>query len=148
MKSTVFVDIHVPQSRVATLFADPKNNPKWMDDIERCAAVSGDQGLPGSVYRLIPKRGSMIFTATVLSRNLPNDLRLKLDSSKVTVYVHASLAPLPAGGTKLISEEVFVFKSLWKKVFGFVARPGIQRAHRRHMLAFKYFAEHHHRSSR
>ena len=141
MKSTAVVDIHAPQKAVATLFADPGNNTKWMEDIERYEPVSGEQGMPGSTYRLIPKHGSMLFTATIVSRSLPNELRLKLDSSTVTVDVHGILSALPDGRTRLVSAEVFNFKSVWNKAFGLLARRSIHKAHRDHIEAFKRFAE-------
>jgi Polyketide cyclase / dehydrase and lipid transport len=141
MRSIVVVDINAPQKQVAALYADPGNNPKWMDDLERYEPLSGDQGTPGSTYRLIPKRGSMVFTATVVSRNLPDELRLRLDSSSATVDVHGTLSTLADGRTRLVSEEVFKFKGIWNSVFGLLARPAIRKAHRGHIEAFKRFAE-------
>jgi uncharacterized membrane protein len=55
MKSVVQVEINAPASEVATLFADPRNSPKWMLDLDRYEPVSGEQGMPGSTYRLVPK---------------------------------------------------------------------------------------------
>ena len=57
MKSVVEVDINAPQQKVAELHADPRNNPKWMHDIARYESVSGEVGMPGSKYRLVPKKG-------------------------------------------------------------------------------------------
>ena len=74
MKDIVVVEIDAPQERVAALYADPENTTKWMDDVERYEPLSGEQGMPGSTYRLIPKQGSMVFTATVVKRNLPSEL--------------------------------------------------------------------------
>jgi hypothetical protein len=64
MRSTVVVGINAPQEAVAALYADPGNNAKWMEDVERYEPLSGEQGMPGSTYRLAPKHGSMVFTAT------------------------------------------------------------------------------------
>lgn len=36
--------------------------------------------MPGSTYRLVPKSGAMIFVATVVSRDLPNEICLSLDA--------------------------------------------------------------------
>ena len=127
MKSIVVVDIHAPRDEVANLFADPSNNAKWMDEIERYEPVSGEQGIPGSIFRLVPKCGSMLFTATVVSRALPNEFRLSLDSSTVTVEVRGTLSTLPNGHTRLVSEEVFNFKSIWNKAFGLMAQPVIRK---------------------
>jgi hypothetical protein len=94
MKSIVEVDIHVPQERLATLFADPENNMKWMDDLDRHEPLSGQPGMPGSKYRLVPKKGKMVFVATVLSRDLPNESRLSLDASNVAVSITARFVAL------------------------------------------------------
>src|ERR1051325_3317324 len=143
MKDIVVVDIDAPRDDVVALYADPRNNTKWMEDINRCEPVSGEQGTPGSVYRLIPKRGSMHFIATVVSRNLPNELRLKLDSTTVAVDVRGRFSTLPNSRTRLVSEEVFNFKRVWNKVVGLLARSAIHKAHRNHIDAFKRFAERH-----
>jgi len=141
MKSTVVVDINAPQAKVAALFADPSKNVKWMDDIERIEPISGQQGMPGSTYRVVPKKGSMVFVATVVTRSLPNELRLSLDASNVTVDVSGTLSTLPDGRTRLVSNEEFKFKGFWNSAFGNLARPVIRKTHRHHIEAFKRFAE-------
>lgn len=78
MKSVIELDINVRQAHLAKLFADPANDLKWMDEIERVEPLSGHLGDPGSVYRLVPKPGKMGFIATEVSR-APNELRLSLD---------------------------------------------------------------------
>jgi hypothetical protein len=35
MKSVIELEIDVPQARLATLFAHPQQNTKWMDDVEK-----------------------------------------------------------------------------------------------------------------
>jgi hypothetical protein len=141
MKSVIELEIDAPRGRVAELFADPRRNPEWMDDVARIEAVSGVLGNPGSSYRLVPKRGNLTFVATVVARKLPDELRLSLDSPTVAVAVEARLLALSDRKTKLISEEVFTFKGTFGTILGFVARRAIKRAHRRHMEAFKRFVE-------
>ena len=141
MKSIVEVEIDKPQPEVAKLFVDPANNPKWMHDLKRYEPVSGDQGKPGSKYRLIPKKGNMVFLATVVSQN-PNELKLDLEASNVHVSVTGKLKALSPAKTKLISEEVFTFKGLFNRIFGFFAGKSIKSVHRRHIEDFKQFAEH------
>ena len=53
MKSVVELDSNLQQRRLAELFTDPSNNPKWMDGVERIEPISGELGEPGSVYRLV-----------------------------------------------------------------------------------------------
>ena len=124
MKSVVELDINRSQERVATLFADPENNPKWMDDLARYEPLSGQPGMPGSTYRLVPKAGEMIFVATVVSTDLPSEIRLSLDASNVTVSITARFLPLSAAKTHLISEKEFSFKGLLGKLIGFFAQGG------------------------
>jgi hypothetical protein len=143
MKSVVELDINLPQAQCAELFADPNNNPKWMDDIERIEPISGKLGEAGSVYRLVPKSGKLVFVATVVSRELATELRLLLDATSVSVSVTGKLVALSERTTRLISEEIFSFKGLFNQIFGFLARGAIKRAHRRHMESFKRFAESH-----
>ena len=141
MKDIVVVEINAPQQKVAALYADPENNTKWMDDVGRYEPLSGEPGMPGSTYRLIPKQGSMVFTATVVGRNLPHDLQLNLEASNVTVEVFGTFSTLTDGRTRLVSEEEFTFKGFWSRLFGLFARRSIRKAHRKHIEAFKRFAE-------
>jgi hypothetical protein len=141
MKSVVELDIDVRQAKLAKLFADPNNNPQWMDEIERIEPVSGKLGEPGSVYRLVPKRGKLNFIATVISRELPSEARLSLEDRSVAVSVRASFQKLSDRKTRLISEETFRFKGLMNRLLGLFAHGAIRAAHRRHMESFKRFAE-------
>ena len=142
MKSVVEVEINKPQQEVAKLFADPANNPKWMHDLKRYEAVSGDQENPGSTYRLIPKKGNMIFLATIVEKS-PDKLKLDIEASNVHVSVTGKLKALSPAKTKLISEEEFTFRGLFNRIFGFFAGKSIKSAHRRHIEEFKHFAESH-----
>lgn len=141
MKSIVELDIHRPHASLAALFADPENNPKWMDDLDRYEPLSGQPGISGFTYRLVPKKGKMIFVATVVSMGLPNEIRLSLAASSVTVSITVSFVPLSAEDTRLVSKEEFSFKGPVSKLFGFFAQGSIRKAYRRHMEAFKHFAE-------
>jgi hypothetical protein len=141
MKSVVEVDIDAPQVLVAELHGNPELSTKWMDDVERYEAVAGEPGMAGSQYRLLPKRGSMVFLATVIQRDLPNELRLRLDATGVRVLVTARISPLAPGRTRLTSEQVFQFQGVLGRAFGVLGRGAIKKAHRRHIDAFKRFAE-------
>lgn len=90
MKSVGEIEIHVPQARLADLYADPNQNTKWMDDVERMEPISGEPG---------------------------------------------------ATNTRLTHEQIYSFKGLSYKVVGFLGRRGIKKGQRRHMEAFKRFAE-------
>jgi hypothetical protein len=141
VRSVVEFDIQAPRDKVAALFADPANNPKWMSDLERCEPIAGTPGMPGSTYRMVPKRGDMVFVATVLARNLPQEVKLRLDGKDVVVSITDRFRATSPGVTTILSEEHFRFKSLFRRVFGFVAQRSIRNAHRRHMESFKRFAE-------
>jgi Polyketide cyclase / dehydrase and lipid transport len=141
MKSLVEIEINVPQRKLAELYADPGLTTRWMDDIQKVEPISGELGMVGSKYRLVPKKGDMVFVATVIARNVPNEFQLSLDASNVTVSVKGTLRPLSPQRTQLTSEEEFQFKGLFNTIFGFFAGGAIKRAHRRHMESFKQFAE-------
>jgi hypothetical protein len=142
MTSVVEVDIDRAQADVAALMADPRNNTKWMDDIARVEPIDGELGTPGSTYRLVPREGNMVFVATVAARDADR-LRLRLDASNVVVSVTSTLIETAPDRTRLISEEVFRFKGLFNTLFGFLAQASIKKVHRRHIEAFKRFAESH-----
>jgi len=143
MKSIVEIEIDVPKQELAALFADPGNMTTWMDDLERYELISGDAGMPGSRYRMVPKAGAsqMEFVATLTSRNLPDEMGLTLESPNVDVSIICTFAALSAHRTKLVSREVFTFRGLFNKLFGFLAQRDIRKHHRCHMEAFKQFAE-------
>jgi len=141
VKSVVEIEIHVPRARVADLYADPQQNTKWMDDVERIEPISGELGMPGSKYRLVAKKGDMVFVATVLARNLPAELHLSLEGRNMTVAVKGLLTALSPTSTRLTHEQVFSFNGLFSNVLGLLGRRAIKKAQRRHMEAFKHFAE-------
>jgi hypothetical protein len=114
-----------------------------MDDVDRVEAVSGELGMPGCKYRLVPKTGNRVFVAMLTARNLPAEAHLNLEASNVTVSVKGTFVGISSDKTRLRSEEVFSFKGLLNKIVGLLAQRSIKRAHRRHMEAFKRFAEAH-----
>jgi hypothetical protein len=141
MTSRVELEIDARQEPVAEAFAEPRNNPAWMDDIERIERLSGEWGQVGSTYRMVPKQGTRVFVASVVTRVLPVNVTLFLDSSDVSVAITDTFQRITDRKTKLISEETFTFKNMLGKVGGLIGRSAIKRAHRRHMEAFKRFAE-------
>src|ERR1043166_4936598 len=140
MKSIFETEINIPQTRLAELYANPENSTKWMLDVERYEPISGIPGMPGFKFRLVPKKGKMIFTATIISKNLPSEIKLNLDASNVNVVVTGKFISLPAGKTRFISEEVFTFKGIFNKIFGFLAQSAVRNAHHKHMNDFIEFA--------
>ena len=108
-------------------------------DLERYEPLSGEQGMPGSTYRLVSK--DMTFVVTVVSRTLPDRVSLFLDSDSVTVSIDVEFAASSPRSTRLVSTEIFRFKGLLRRVFGLLARSSIHSVHRRQMEAFKRFAE-------
>jgi uncharacterized protein YndB with AHSA1/START domain len=143
MTSVVELEIDAPRDAVATLYADPSTMKQWMDDLERYEPLSGQAGMPGSTFRMVPREGSMVFVGTVLSRDLPNEVRLRLDESRVVVSIKVTFSSLSPQKTRFVSEERFAFKGLFGKVIGLFAGGAIRKAHRKHMEAFKRFAEQH-----
>jgi hypothetical protein len=140
MKSIVEVEINAPQQKVAELHADPCNNPKWMRDVARYEPVSGEAGMPGSTYRLVPKEGGMIFSATVVERNLPSELKLRLETQGITIDVTARFNALSPEKTRLVSEQEFTFAGESAPVSADI-EDAIRASHRAHIEDFKHFVE-------
>ena len=141
MRSVVEVDIEAPQHKVAALFADPGNSMEWMEDMAQYEPIGGEPGMPGSIYRLVPKDGEA-FVATVVSRDLPREHQLYLDAPGVAVAIKGSFAALSPHRTRLKSEEEFDFKGgLLARLGGLLHRGAIQKAHRRQMQAFRRYVE-------
>jgi hypothetical protein len=143
MKSMVEVEINLPQKEAAELYADPRNHSRWMHDIARYEPLSGEEGMPGSTYRLVPKESDTIFVATVMERNLPDELRLHLAASDVNVEVRGTFISLSPTRTKFISEEVFTFKGADDETVSPSVKEDIKAAHRKHIEDFERFAENH-----
>ena len=74
-------------------------------------------------------------------RALPATLELSLAAPRLTVGIVDRFVAISDAVTMLVSEETFEFEGTLGRVIGYVARRAIRRAHRRHMEAFKRFAE-------
>ncbi len=140
MKDVVRIAIDAPVADVARLFADPTQSMRWMKDT-RYEPISGEQGAPGSRYRLVMSNAGMEFTATVVARDLPNESRILLEASSVTVNIRATLTALAARKTLLVSEELFTFNGFAGKIMSVLARRAIRKAHLEQMQSFKRFVE-------
>lgn len=142
MKSVLELEIAAPPERVADLFDDPKTFPRWMDDLDSVELLSGGAGTrTGTRFRLVPKKGDLVFIGTVIGREAPHRSHLVLDAPTVSVSVTGKFTALSGARTKLVSEETFMFKGLLGLVLGYLGYFAIKRAHRRHMEAFKRFVE-------
>ncbi len=141
MTSIFETEINVPQAKLAEFYAKPENSISWRKGLIKFEPLNGEQGKPGSRYRLIPKKGNMIFTATVISIDLPNETSVVYESLKVSIAVTRKFIALSPEKTKFISIEVFTFKGLFNKVLGFFTRQAIKKAHYKHMNDFKRVAE-------
>jgi hypothetical protein len=148
MRSVAVVDIEAPRTSVAERYADPRNNPKWMTDLERFEALNGDAGMPGSTYRLISEQPHLNFVATVIERRLPESVRIRLDAPSLSIDIHVTFSTLSPEKTRLTSTEVFRFKGLFGRAMSLFGRKAIHAAHQQQMNAFKAYAERAHKGVR
>ena len=140
--STVEVAIRCPLADVAELLANPVNYQKWMDDLDRCEPATGELGLPGSTFRLIPKdRRERLFVATVLTRELPAEVSLILRADDVEVTVVARMSAIDENRTKLVHNELFALKGMGDAPVPEASQNAMRGAHRHHVMALKAFAE-------
>jgi uncharacterized membrane protein len=148
MRSVAVIEIDAPRESVAERYADPRNNEKWMTDLERFEALVGDPGMPGSRYRLVSDQPHLNFVATVVERRLPDTVKLRLDAPSLSVDIHVTFAALPGERTRLESTETLRFKGLFGRAMSLFARKSIQATHRQQMNAFKAYAERAHKGVR
>jgi len=137
----VEININVPQKDLAELLANPRNCLKWMLDLKSFEPVSGEEGLPGSTYRLVAKDRDMVFLATVVERNLPSLLKLNVKGSGIDIVITSRMVALSPTKTKLISEKNFTFEGMNNAEVRTPTQDAIQIAHSRHIKEFKSFAE-------
>jgi hypothetical protein len=140
MRDVVNIEIDAPVVEVARLFTDPTQSDKWMDNTHY-EPLDGDQGSPGSSYRLTLRDANMTFKVTVLERDAPNLSRLLLEAPNVNIQIRATFVPLGRQKTLLVSDELFKFRGAVNRAFGLLAWRSIRRAHRHQMQSFKRFAE-------
>jgi hypothetical protein len=140
MRSVVEMEIRGPRDRVVALYADPANNTKWMDDLAHNEPIFGRPGDVGSQYRMVAKDSDMHFVATVVAVRADH-VQLHLAERRVSVDVHVDCTALNGNTTRFVSREEFHFRGLLPRLGGLLARGAIRKAHRRHMDAFKRFAE-------
>jgi uncharacterized membrane protein len=148
MRSVAVLEIDAPREEVAARFADPRNSPKWMADLERYEAISGEPGAQGSRYQLVSEHPNLNFMATVVERQLPDRVRLSLDAPSLSVAIEVTFSQLPAGRTRIRSVENFRFKGLFGRAMALFARSSIHSAHLRQMEAFRRYAERTHKGIR
>ena len=148
MRSIAVVDIDAPRESVAERYADPRNNEKWMTDLERFEALAGDPGMPGSRYRLISDQPHLNFVVTVVERRLPESVKLRLEAPSLSIDVHVTFVGVAGEQTRMKSEEVFHFKGIFGRGMSLFARKSIQGAHQQQMNAFKAYAERAHKGIR
>jgi len=141
VRSVVDIEIDAPRELVAELYSDASNNPKWMDDLERNEPISGVPGEPGSSYRMVSRDSDMHFVVTVVSVQLPENVRLHLEWKRSTVDINVDFIQLDTNLTRFVSTEDFRFSGFLPRLGGLLARSAIRAAHRRHMEGFKRFAE-------
>ena len=82
--------------------------------------LTGSQGESGSTYHL-GQRDGMWFTATVLAKELPKEVRLRLDVPELEVAITDTFVALPSGHTKLISTEDFRWRGILARLKGVLA---------------------------
>lgn len=148
MRSVAVLEIDAPRDSVAERYADPRNNDRWMNELERYEALSGEPGVAGSRYRLISDQPHLNFVVTVVERHLPDSVKLRLEAPSLSVDIHVTFADLRGERTRLESTEVFRFKGLFGRAMSLFARKSIHAAHLQRMKAFKAYAERAHKGVR
>lgn len=143
MKYVVDTVIDLPVGEVISKFDDAGNLQEWMEGLLSFEPISGTPGEIGAKSKLIFQMGKkkieMIETITV--KNLPHEFGGTYEADGVFNTVMNRFESVGNEQTRMTQECEFEFTNLMMKVMGFFI-PGAFKSHtRKHMDAFKAFAE-------
>lgn len=143
MKVRISVEINIAAEKLAAFLANPRNNQKWMTDLQSYEPLSGTPGKTGFTYALVFKSGNreMAFTVTATKVDLPRELSITMKSPMVDIDAVGTLTPLSSIKTSYTLEQNFQFKGLMQTAFGFLAGGMIKKQQQTHLEALKRYVE-------
>jgi len=143
MKYVVDTVIDRPVEEVISKFDDAENLKEWMDGLISFEPTGGTPGEIGAKSRLVFRMGSkeieMIETITV--KNLPHEFGGTYEAEGVFNTVMNRFENVGNDQTRMTQECEFEFTNLMMKVVGFFVPGAFKKTTRKHMDAFKAFAE-------
>jgi uncharacterized protein YndB with AHSA1/START domain len=144
MKYATEIIIDQPVDKVVQLFDNPDNRFKWMEGLQKCEPMSGNQGHPGAKAKFTFQMGKrkVEMVETILTRDFPDDFTVSYEADQVFNIVKTSFTPLLDEKTRYVTEHEFQFKG-FMKVFGFLMPGAFKKQSMKYLKDFKKFAEAH-----
>jgi hypothetical protein len=134
--------INLPRDKVIELFDNPENLTKWMEGLQTFDHISGDQGKPGAISRLMfdHKGRRLEMIETILSRNLPEEFTGTYQTKGVINKVVNHFYADGPTRTRWVAKNEFQFSGLMNLMAIFM-RSAFPKQSQHHMEKFKAFAE-------
>lgn len=139
-QTEVIVDL--PRQRTAEIFANPKNQRKWVPGLRSLTLLDGEPGKPGARSRWILDMGGrgVEMVETVLSRVLPAEYSLMYETPTILSTVTYHFREIDSEHTRLVAETRFYFRGLLS-LTQLLLRGALSRQIMDSLTAFKKFAE-------
>lgn len=142
MNYEVEIELELPRDRVAALFDDPENLPKWQRGLLSIEPLAGEPGTPGATSKLVFQMGKreMEMVETILVRDLPERFEAVYDAKNVHNVSRHRFEELGPDRTRWVAENEFRFSG-FMKVIGFLMKGAFPKQSLQYMTDFKAFAE-------
>ena len=140
---TESIDIRLPRATVWSYFDNPQNLYKWQPALRDREHVSGTQGRPGAVARLVYDEGGrkLELTETVTLRVEPDALAASYDSGMAINRMHNRFVALGDEATRWEMQATFQFRGFPWQYIGFLFKRSINKRLHEDMERFKEFVE-------
>ncbi|MDH3494555.1 MAG: SRPBCC family protein [Acidobacteriota bacterium] len=143
MKYVVDTVIDRPVNEVISKFDDPENLKEWMDGLLSFEPISGTPGEIGAKAKLVFQMGKkkIEMIETITAKNLPDEFGGTYEAEGVFNTVMNRFESVGNDQTRMTQQCEFEFTSFMMKVMGFFIPGAFKSQTRKHMDAFKSFAE-------
>ncbi len=142
MDYTCDIEIDLPREKVAQLFDDPEQLPKWQRGLQSVELKSGQRGQPGAISELVFLQGGrrMEMKETVQRNELPKSFAVLYEAKGVRNVNEFEFVEQGPDKTKLVAHQVFEFSG-FMKIIGFLFKSAFPKQTMVYLQDFKNFAE-------
>ena len=142
MKYELEMEIFAPRKIVADLYIDRARMKEWQPSLLDCKELHGIPGEVGAKRELTHKMGkrSIVMTETVRESNLPENICYVYEAKGVWNPVENHFQEISSGKTRWTFKTEFQCKG-FMRVMSFLMPGAFKKESRKHMRAFKDFAE-------
>ncbi|MDE0112115.1 MAG: SRPBCC family protein [Albidovulum sp.] len=142
MKYELELEISAPRELVAELFIDQARFKEWQPSLLDCKSLHGKSGEVGARLELTHRMGkrSIVMSETVRESNLPERISYVYEAKGVWNPVDNHFQEISSGATRWRFKTEFQCKG-FMRIMSFFLPGAFKKESRRHMQAFKAFAE-------